>query len=353
MGEHYGLAIHYRLGHHFRGFSCHIGRANDVPPDAVTSSSGASRAVQQPVSVVSTPAPNERMSASRAPPSVTAVKADTWIVPDIDALPNNEWGKTVRFGRELTVATVKRFAASNMSCQCCYMEAGTRKFGLPFVGVFADFPQYRSREGEVGTLEERINGCMTRSLNGRALPVGSDEMKAFVAYIKFLSADRPIGAKTLGRGSGEMAELTRPADSLAGARSSRRPVPRATADDGQGKRAGVTGDTKGYEFPPLWGSDSFNNGAGMGRVISAANFIHSNIPNGTTYDQPALSVEEAWDVAAYVESMNRPQKGRSRRISRCDRKSPPRPDTASVPMTSAKASTSSAPSNRSATNPAR
>jgi cytochrome c len=76
--------------------------------------------------------------------------------------------------------------------------AGTKEFGLPFVGVCADFPQYRSREGEVGTLEERINGCMTRSLNGRALPVGSEEMKAFVAYIKFLSADRPIGAKTMG-----------------------------------------------------------------------------------------------------------------------------------------------------------
>jgi cytochrome c len=108
-------------------------------------------------------------------------------------LPNNEWGKTVRFGRKLTVATyadlgsgiadpAKRFAGSNMSCQSCHLEAGTKKFGLPFVGVFADFPQYRSREGEVGTLEERINGCMTRSLNGRALPVGSDEMKAFVAY---------------------------------------------------------------------------------------------------------------------------------------------------------------------------
>ncbi len=66
----------------FVAFLAHIGRANDVPPDAVTSSSGASRAVQQPASVVSTPAPNERMSASDAPPSVTAVKADTWIVPD-------------------------------------------------------------------------------------------------------------------------------------------------------------------------------------------------------------------------------------------------------------------------------
>jgi len=126
-------------------------------------------------------------------------------IPDIDALPNNEWGKTARFGRKLTVATyadlgpgvadpAKRFAGSNMSCQSCHLEAGTKKFGLPFVGVFADFPQYRSREGEVGTLEERINGCMTRSVNGRALPIGSYEMKAFVAYIKFLSTGRPIGA---------------------------------------------------------------------------------------------------------------------------------------------------------------
>jgi thiosulfate dehydrogenase len=46
----------------------------------------------------------------------------------------------------------------------------------------------------------------------------------------------------------------------------------------------------------------------MARLIAAANFIHSNMPNGTTYDQPTLSVEEAWDVAAYVDSMNRPQK---------------------------------------------
>jgi thiosulfate dehydrogenase len=85
-----------------------------------------------------------------------------------------------------------------MSCQSCHLEAGTKEFGLPFVGVFADFPQYRSREGEVGTLEARINGCMTRSLNGRALPVGSDEMKAFVAYIKFLSADGRSARKLWG-----------------------------------------------------------------------------------------------------------------------------------------------------------
>ena len=80
----------------------HIGHASDVPPEFVTSSSDASRVVQQPASVLSTPAPNERMSASDAPPPV---KSDTWIVPDIDALPDDEWGKIVRFGRALTVTT--------------------------------------------------------------------------------------------------------------------------------------------------------------------------------------------------------------------------------------------------------
>lgn len=260
----------------------------------------------------------QKNTSSPPAPTVTT-KATSWTVPDIEALPKDSWGKTVRQGRDLTVATYahigpevadpgKRFAGSNMSCQSCHLEAGTKQFGLPFVGVFADFPQYRSREGEVGTLEDRINGCMTRSLNGRALPVDSDEMKAFVAYIKFLSTGRPIGAATPGRGSGEMAELKRPADPMAGAKIFAETCAACHGDNGEGRRVGVSDDRKGYEFPPLWGPDSFNTGAGMGRLISAANFIHSNMPNGTTHEQPALSVEDAWDVAAYVESMNRPQK---------------------------------------------
>ncbi|WP_084800092.1 c-type cytochrome [Bradyrhizobium sp. Ai1a-2] len=251
------------------------------------------------------------------PPS--PAPAEAWRVPDIDALPDDRWGKMVRFGRELTVATyahlgpeapdpAKRFAGNNLSCQSCHLQAGTKQFGLPFVGVLGDFPQYRSREGDVATLEDRVNGCMTRSLNGRALPVDSAEMKAFVAYIKFLSTGRPIGAKTSGRGVGRMPELARPADPSAGATVFAQSCAACHGDDGQGKRPGAIGDRKGYEFPPLWGPDSFNNGAGMARLISAANFIHSNMPNGTTFDQPTLSIEEAWDVAAYLESMKRPQK---------------------------------------------
>jgi thiosulfate dehydrogenase len=269
---------------------------------------------------------SDSISATSPPPTPVAQsatfadsKSGAWVIPDIDKLPDDAWGRIVRYGRELTIATyaylgpevadpTHRFAGSNMTCQSCHLEAGTKKFGLPFVGVFADFPQYRSREGEVGTLEDRVNGCMTRSLNGRPLPVDSAEMKAFVAYIKFLSTGRPIGAKTPGRGSGQIAELTRPADPVAGSKVFAQTCAACHGNNGEGKRLGTAGDKKGYEFPPLWGSDSFNDGAGMDRLISAANFIYSNMPNGTTYEQPTLSVEQAWDVAAYVASMSRPQK---------------------------------------------
>ena len=252
-------------------------------------------------------------------PAPTPAKTGGWTVPDVDRLPDDAWGRLVREGRDLTVATYahlgpeaadpsRHFSGNNMACQNCHLEAGTKKFGLPFVGVFADFPQYRAREGEVGTLEDRINGCMTRSMSGQPLPVDSHEMKAFVAYIKFLSDGRPIGGKTAGRGAGKIAELTYPADPVAGAKVFAETCAACHGDAGSGKRAGTAGDRKGYEFPPLGGPDSFNDGAGMARLIIAAAFIHSNMPNGASYDQPVLSEADAWNVAAFVASMQRPHK---------------------------------------------
>jgi thiosulfate dehydrogenase len=255
-----------------------------------------------------------------APAPAPAAKAAAWVVPDVDALPSDAWGRMVRLGRDLTTKTptligpaatdpAKHYAGNNLTCQSCHLEAGTKQFGLPFVGVFADFPQYRAREGEVGSLEDRINGCMARSMAGRVLPIDSLEMKAFVAYIKFLSTGIAIGKPTpAGRGSGALSELTRPADPAAGARVYAANCVACHGADGMGKRAETAADGKIYDFPPLWGPDSFNDGAGMARLISAAGFIRSNMPFGTTADKPVLSEEDAWDVAAFVEAHARPQK---------------------------------------------
>ncbi len=242
-----------------------------------------------------------------------------WIVPDVDKLPDDDWGRTVRYGRDLISKTAsligpevadqkQRFAGNNLTCQNCHLEAGTKEFGLPFQGVYADFPNYRARSGSVGTIEDRIQGCMVRSMNGKELPPDGAELTAMVAYMKFLSLRHPVGAPTPGRGSAAMAELTRAADPEHGKIVFVQVCAACHGANGQGQRVGSVGDARGYVFPPLWGPDSFNDGAGMARLIVAAGFVHSNMPKGITWQHPMLAVADAWDVAAFVNSQPRPHK---------------------------------------------
>jgi thiosulfate dehydrogenase len=145
-------------------------------------------------------------------------------------------------------------------------------------------------------------------LNGRAMPNDAAEMRSIVAYIKFLSTGVAPGERLPGLGAGKMPELKRAADPARG-----RPIFKTVcADchntDGQGIRNGSAGTALGYLVPPLWGPDSFNDGAGLARLITIASFVHFNMPHGTDYLDPRLSVDDAWDVGAFVLSRPRPQK---------------------------------------------
>src|SRR5512132_3681558 len=104
-----------------------------------------------------------------------------WTVPEIGALPNNGYGRLVRRGRDLITATyahvgpevadpAKRYAGNNLACANCHLEAGTKKFGIPLFGLFWTFPKYTARDGDEITLEDRLNNCMMRSMNGRPMP---------------------------------------------------------------------------------------------------------------------------------------------------------------------------------------
>lgn len=85
-------------------------------------------------------------------------------------------------------------------------------------------------------------------------------------------------------------------------------------ETGEGQRE--ANFSQGYLYPPLWGEDSYNHGAGMHRVITAAEFIKGNMPFGeATWDNPKLSDEEAYHVAAYINSMDRPLKANVEKIS--------------------------------------
>ena len=120
-----------------------------------------------------------------------------WQAPDIAKLPDDKYGQTVRQGKALMEETYKhigpevtdvnkRYAGNNLACTSCHMDAGGRKFGNPWVGTFVSFPQYRGREDAISTTEERINGCLERSMNGRKLPLDSVEMKTMTTYLQFL-----------------------------------------------------------------------------------------------------------------------------------------------------------------------
>lgn len=242
-----------------------------------------------------------------------------WTVPEVGALPSDAHGLQVRHGRDLITATyahigpevadpAKRFAGNNLACTNCHLMAGTKKFGLPIFGLFDLFPQYSARLGAQITIEDRVNSCMERSLNGRALPNDSEEMQAIVAYIKFLSSGVASGEKLPGMGAGAMPELKRAADPVRGKKIYASACLACHNTDGSGIHRSLPTTDLGYMVPPLWGSDSFNNGAGMARLITVANFVHFNMPHGVDYLDPRLSVEQAWDVAAYVVSQPRPVK---------------------------------------------
>jgi len=251
--------------------------------------------------------------------ALLAQTAPVWTVPEVGALPHDAHGKQVRDGRDLITATYahigpnvprrsQRYAGNNLACSNCHLQAGTKKFGLPLFGLYGDFPQYSSRTGKEISIEDRINSCMTRSMNGRPLPRKAPAMQAIVAYIKFLSTGVPAGKRLPGLGAGTMPELDRAADPQRGHPIYVRVCAPCHNTDGSGIRNSIPSSDFGYMMPPLWGSDTFNDGAGLARLINFANFIHFNMPHGVDYFDPQLSVENAWDLAAYVLSQPRPHK---------------------------------------------
>jgi thiosulfate dehydrogenase len=250
-------------------------------------------------------------------PQARAEITTIWTVPEIGALPRDAHGLQVREGRDLVTATYayigpnvpdpsKRYAGNNLACSNCHLEAGTKKFGLPLFGLYNDFPQYSARSGGEISIEDRINSCMTRSMNGRPLSHDAPEMQAIVAYIKFLSTGVARNQRVPGLGTGQMPELRRAAAPARGEPHYLRNCAACHNTDGSGVRGSIAGSDLGYVMPPLWGRDTFNDGAGMARIINLANFIHFNMPHGADYLNPQVSVDDAWDIAAFVLSHPRP-----------------------------------------------
>ena len=236
-----------------------------------------------------------------------------WHAPDINLVPETTEGDMIRYGRDLMVNTSKYFGpkgiaapiTNGMNCQNCHVEAGTRAFGNSFAAVASTYPKYRDRSGRLESIEFRINDCMERSLNGKSIDSLSKEMRAMMAYFKWLGKDVKKGEKPFGSGIVEIPFINRAADPQKGKIIFQTQCQRCHGINGEGV---IDVDSVGYKYPPLWGDDSYNIGAGLYRISRLAAFIKYTMPFDLVQSSPQLTDEEAWDVAAFISSQPRPEK---------------------------------------------
>lgn len=230
-----------------------------------------------------------------------ATKAWPFKVPDETSIPAGAMGEAIALGRKVVTQTqtyAKAYVGNGLNCSSCHLTGGTVAWAAPFVGLWGVFPEYRSRSASVNALQTRINDCFQRSMNGQALPNDSPEMLGVLSYVWWLSQGVPTGMDVDGRG---FRKITAP----------------ATPDKAKGKTiyaekcaschgaegGGINNPDGSYLFPTLWGPRSFNIGAGMARLNTAAAFVKANMPLG---QGGTLSDQEAFDVAAFFTTQPRP-----------------------------------------------
>lgn len=222
-------------------------------------------------------------------------------IPDISTVPKDHYGESILRGKEYlehTFEKLPKFASAKINCTSCHLNSGTTQFAGPWVGVVARFPQYRSRSSKVDTLPDRVNDCFERSLNGKRLPEKSKEMTDIISYMTWLSKGYAIGQDIEGSGMPRLV-LDRAPNSLNGKKVYDLKCASCHQVHGQGDYT-----EKGQvSIPALWGKDSFNIGAGMARLHTAAGFVKKNMPLG---QGGSLSDDDAFDVAAYFTQQNRP-----------------------------------------------
>jgi thiosulfate dehydrogenase len=234
---------------------------------------------------------------------------------DVNQLSDSAEDLEIKYGHEVFMNTPKYlgvtsgndvfFVGNKLSCNNCHLLGGTKAYAAPLIGIIKRFPQFRGRENKIGSIEERINGCMERSMNGQKMSEDQKEMRALISYLDWLGRFSPEDGKIEGQGFVNLEIPDRPVDLKNGKRIFLTTCIECHGPDGQGRR--YEGSDQ-MQYPPLWGPNSYNNGAGMTRVITAAQFIKANMPYGTTYLKPFLSDEDAYDVAGYVNHQPRPIK---------------------------------------------
>ncbi|HEX7369926.1 MAG TPA: c-type cytochrome [Rhodanobacteraceae bacterium] len=223
--------------------------------------------------------------------------------PPASAIPDDKFGAMVRQGRDIFTDTqhyAKPYVGNGLNCVNCHLDAGRRANSAPLWAAYVRYPRYRAKNDKVNSFAERLQGCFRFSMNGKAPPADSEIIKALTAYSYWLATGAPTGKNLQGFGYPKQGfSSPKPPDFARGQKVYADNCALCHGDDGQGQKV-----ADAYVFPPLWGAESFNWGAGMGSINNAAAFIKANMPfsrGGTLSDQAA------WDVAYFMDAHERPQ----------------------------------------------
>lgn len=266
---------------------------------------------------IEAPVPDKNGLFTEAARQAASAPKDTnnyWQTPDVTTLDGNANKDLILYGKDLIAHTSLYFgengkifksSTNGMNCQNCHLDAGTKVFGNNYSAVASTYPKYRARSGATENIYKRVNDCFERSLNGKALDTLSKEMQGIVAYIKWLGKDVKKGEKPMGSGFKDLAFLDRAIDPEKGKTIYAEKCQSCHQADGAGM---MNVEKTVYTYPPLWGPHSYNDGAGLYRMSNFAKYVKYNMPLGASYNNPQLSDEEAWDIAAFVNSQARPKK---------------------------------------------
>ncbi|CAN5950120.1 unnamed protein product [Sphagnum jensenii] len=227
-------------------------------------------------------------------------------------MPSGKDGDAIRYGFELLAntsrylgpkGTVGAYAGNQLNCRNCHLDVGMREFGNSWLDTHLLYPQYRQREGKVQTLAERINACMIHNLLGKPIPLDGNEMTAMLSYYRWLSRGRVVPEKDPEQRLPSLPFLKTAANVELGRKVFESKCTECHGANGLGR---LDVDGRSFVYPPLWGKQSFMTGSSMSRLSLLARFVKGNMPYQSKPGKPLLSDEDAWNVAAFVLSHERP-----------------------------------------------
>ncbi len=235
------------------------------------------------------------------------MKEEKLLKVDFLQIPQGKFGDEVRYGRELMLNTAHyigpegingKYLGNKMNCTNCHQDAGTKAFSFNLMLSHDQYPQYRSREGKVLTLAERINNCIERPHNGKPLPLDSREMVALLSYFKWINGFVPGNENFKGAKNLEISFPSVAASSERGSELYTMHCQRCHGTNGEGQ---LLEDSTTYIYPPLWGDKAYQPGSSMHRIIKMAQWLKANMPfDKARWDKPFLSDEESLDIAAFI-----------------------------------------------------